>query len=77
MRLVVEEAAIWWWATKFSVTSRERISTIHNLQSIQLPLGDKPLPYLSLTLSLSFTTDNFMHETIYQDGRSVLTNLLI
>ena len=55
MRLVVEEAAIWWWATKFSVTSRERISTIHNLQSIQLPLGDKPLPYLSLTLSLSFT----------------------
>ena len=55
MRLVVEEAAIWWWATKFNVTSRERISTIHNLQSIQLPLGDKPLPYLSITLSLSFT----------------------
>ena len=52
--LVPEEAGIW-CKTKFSVKHQGK--DIHNLQSTiyKWPLGDKPLPYLSLTLSLSFT----------------------
>ena len=47
----------WWVTIKFSVSSRERISIIYNIIH-EWPSDDITLPNLSLTLSLSFTTEH-------------------
>ena len=59
MRLVIEEAAIWWWETKFSVKHQGK--DIHNPPS----RNDLPRSTLCPSLSLSFTISFYIPVTMH------------